>query len=360
VHMDDPLWWLTNETAPRLSMSGPSEPVRGSIELRISAEPNNSVRIDAVRVDDRLVTADQSGTLAIDTRSLSDGPHRVDVIAHDTSRLRNVATTSIAFTSDNTPPSLDVVLDPREGPQAGRTGIIRIRMAEPVRDVQTLIGDRPLELQQDADGSFWALEGVPPDPRDLHLNVRVSAADALGNSAVWQMQWPVRPTTFPEDDLELVPSAEDLRLHALEDAQLNRIYQRPNGTKRWNGRFRLPVAGEVTTEFGTRRSYEFHPGMDIAAPMGTIVSSPASGTVVFTGEMPARGNVVVLDHGAGVYSTYAHLQRFEVEVGDDVEPGQPIARVGTTGFSTGPHLHWEIWVGGADVDPDEWTRRAFP
>jgi len=73
--------------------------------------------------------------------------------------------------------------------------------------------------------------------------------------------------------------------------------------------------------------------------------------VVFTGELPARGNTVVLEHGAGVYSTYAHLQGFEVAVGDDVAPGQPFARVGTTGFSTGPHLHWEVWVGGADVNP---------
>jgi murein DD-endopeptidase MepM/ murein hydrolase activator NlpD len=81
---------------------------------------------------------------------------------------------------------------------------------------------------------------------------------------------------------------------------------------------------------------------------------------VFTGEMPARGNVLILDHGGGVYSTYAHLQDFEVEPGDEVAQGQPIARVGTSGFSTGPHLHWEMWVNGANVDPREWTARLFP
>jgi murein DD-endopeptidase MepM/ murein hydrolase activator NlpD len=81
---------------------------------------------------------------------------------------------------------------------------------------------------------------------------------------------------------------------------------------------------------------------------------------VFVGSLPARGNVVILDHGAGVYTTYAHLQRADVDVGAEVKPGQPIGRVGTTGFSTGPHLHWELWVGGANVDPLDWTKRAYP
>jgi murein DD-endopeptidase MepM/ murein hydrolase activator NlpD len=357
---DIPVWWLTNAAPPRLSMSGPSGPVSGSIELGVIAEPPGSVHVDSVRVDDRPVATDQTGRLTIDTRGLGDGYHRVNVVAHDTSLRQNIAIASWAFTSDNTPPRLDVALDPLEGPQEGRTGVIRIRTDEPGATLQAVIGDRPLLLQQDPDGSYWALEGVPPDPRSLDLDVRVSGTDAVGNSTEWQTPWHVRPTVFPEDDLDLVPSAEELRVHAIEDAQLNRIYARPNGKKRWVGVFRVPVVGDVTTQFGTHRSYEFHPGMDIAAPLGAIVGAPASGTVVFTGELPARGNTVVLDHGAGVYSTYAHLQRFEVAVGDDVTLGQPIARVGTTGFSTGPHLHWEVWVGGADVDPVEWTRRAFP
>jgi murein DD-endopeptidase MepM/ murein hydrolase activator NlpD len=116
----------------------------------------------------------------------------------------------------------------------------------------------------------------------------------------------------------------------------------------------------VTTAFGTRRSYEHHPGTDLAAPLGSPVVAPAAGAVVFVGSLPARGNAVVLDHGAGVFTTYAHLQRAEVLVGDEVRGGEVIGRVGSTGFSTGPHLHWELWVDGANVDPLEWTRRTFP
>jgi murein DD-endopeptidase MepM/ murein hydrolase activator NlpD len=88
--------------------------------------------------------------------------------------------------------------------------------------------------------------------------------------------------------------------------------------------------------------------------------APAEGVVAFVGSGPARGNTVILDHGAGVYSTYAHLQRADVAKGNAVAAGQVIGRVGSTGFSTGPHLHWEVWVDGANVDPLEWTRRVFP
>src|SRR5204862_6687075 len=108
------------------------------------------------------------------------------------------------------------------------------------------------------------------------------------------------------------------------------------GPPLWSGTFRVPVQGQVTTEFGTHRSYEFHPGMDFGAPMGAPVSAPADGVVVFVDSLPARGNAVILDHGAGVFSTYAHLQRAEVAAGAVVKAGQLIGRVGTTGFSTGP------------------------
>src|SRR5262249_21958663 len=137
-------------------------------------------------------------------------------------------------------------------------------------------------------------------------------------------------------------------------------YRQVSGPRLWDGPFRVPVQGEVTTAFGTHRSYEYHPGMDFGAPLGAPVSAPADGEVVLVGPTPARGTIVILDHGAGVYSTYADLQTIEVEVGASVKAGQLIARVGTTGFSTGPHLHWEVRVDGANVDPQEWTRRAFP
>jgi murein DD-endopeptidase MepM/ murein hydrolase activator NlpD len=204
------------------------------------------------------------------------------------------------------------------------------------------------------------LEGITPDAPERALTLKVAAADALGNSGLLERELPIQRAEFAEEDLELDPRRIGDEVRANENQRLAEIYARPNGPRRWEGRFRLPVEGDITTEFGTRRSYEFHPGTDFAAPRGTPVRAPANGVVAFVGTVPARGNVLVLDHGAGVYSTYGHLDAHDVQEGAAVRAGQTVARVGTTGFSTGPHLHWELWVNGANVDPMEWTRRAFP
>jgi hypothetical protein len=359
VPLSDPLWWLSNETPPRLVLEGPSGPVRGTVDARINVAPAGRVRVVSIRVDDQPRSVTDT-SIAVDTTALRDGQHRVEVMAHDTSRRQNLTSAVWTFVSDNTPPKLEAQLDPSEGPLEGRTLVLRVRADEPVQDVRGTVNGRPLRLQPDAGGGFWVVEGIPPDPSEASFSVRLAASDAVGNPVDVQREWPVRRTTFPEDDLELEPSESDLAAHAAEDRQLGELYRGPSGPRLWDGAFRTPVAGEVSTAFGTHRSYEYHPGMDFAAPQGAPVAAPAAGVVAYVGNVPARGNVVILDHGAGVYSTYAHLSKAEVEPGAQVKPGQVIARVGTTGFSTGPHLHWEIWVDGANVDPVEWTRRAFP
>ena len=139
------------------------------------------------------------------------------------------------------------------------------------------------------------------------------------------------------------------------------------GTARWRGRFRLPVMGRLVTAHGARRDYLDpsgrllahwqHGGVDIAVPAGTPIAAPAAGVVAFAGRWSIRGNVVVVDHGAGVHSVHAHAAQLAIAVGQTVVPGQVLGWVGSTGLSTGPHLHWEVRVGGVGVDPLEWTQR---
>ena len=151
-----------------------------------------------------------------------------------------------------------------------------------------------------------------------------------------------------------------------EDAKLLKNYQGFTEPKLWEGRFLMPVTGEIITEFGSIRSYNGgpvvgnHAGADIAAGQGRNVVAPAKGKVVVIDKVQLRGNIVILDHGLGVYTTYAHLSQIDVQVGQTVEKGQAFAKVGSTGLSTGPHLHWELWVGGQNVNPLEWTERDVP
>ena len=119
---------------------------------------------------------------------------------------------------------------------------------------------------------------------------------------------------------------------------------------------RWPLHGAVKSEFGPRRSPwdgepERHPGIDIGSPMGTPVAAPAPGTVVAADVHGGFGKHVMIDHGNGVRSLYGHLSAIDVKVGDRVEKGQVLGLVGSTGRSTGPHLHYELLVHGSPVDP---------
>jgi murein DD-endopeptidase MepM/ murein hydrolase activator NlpD len=111
-----------------------------------------------------------------------------------------------------------------------------------------------------------------------------------------------------------------------------------------------PVSGPITSGFGTRWG-RMHEGIDIAVPSGTPVHAAASGTVIYAAWMTGYGNLVVLDHGNGLATAYAHNSSLLVTVGQHVSQGQTISLSGSTGHSTGPHVHFEVRVNGVAVDP---------
>lgn len=119
----------------------------------------------------------------------------------------------------------------------------------------------------------------------------------------------------------------------------------------------MPTQGWLTSAFTSMRYHPIlhaarpHEGIDVAAPMGSPIEAPAAGTVVFSGWESGYGNVIVLDHGFGLRTKYAHCSRLIVRQGQRVGRGQQIALVGNTGLSTGPHLHYEVHVNGRAVDP---------
>lgn len=119
---------------------------------------------------------------------------------------------------------------------------------------------------------------------------------------------------------------------------------------RGSGRFLWPTVGQITSPYG-RRGREFHSGIDIATSKGTSVRAANSGTVTFAGWRGGYGNLVIINHGGGIETYYAHNSSLAVKVGQQVEKGQHIACVGSTGRSTGSHLHFEIRVNDSTVNP---------
>jgi murein DD-endopeptidase MepM/ murein hydrolase activator NlpD len=124
----------------------------------------------------------------------------------------------------------------------------------------------------------------------------------------------------------------------------------------WKGHFIRPVAGRVTSGYGYRTHPIFHvtklhTGIDIGAPSGTPIHAAGDGEVVFSGRWGGYGNCIIIDHGGGVATLYGHCSALGVGVGQRVKQGQVIGRVGSTGLSTGPHLHWEVRHQGRPVNP---------
>ncbi|MBI51663.1 MAG: hypothetical protein CL779_00395 [Chloroflexi bacterium] len=133
----------------------------------------------------------------------------------------------------------------------------------------------------------------------------------------------------------------------------------------WNGAFLMPCDGEISTIFGVGRSYNnqpvssYHLGLDIAADMHTKINAPAKGIIKLVVESPLRGLMVYIDHGLGVQSSLAHLDSAFIKAGDVVTKETLIGTVGSSGASTGPHLHWEVSVWDTLTDPFVWTTTSL-
>ena len=134
-------------------------------------------------------------------------------------------------------------------------------------------------------------------------------------------------------------------LQEIEDSSVNGVYLAQK-----------PVTGTITSRFGSRESIRSYPhnGLDIAAPYGTKIKAAASGTVTFSGYNGSYGNLVVVGCGNGVEIYYGHCSKLLADVGDKVESGDIIGEVGSTGNSTGNHLHFEIKINGTSVDPQNY------
>jgi murein DD-endopeptidase MepM/ murein hydrolase activator NlpD len=163
------------------------------------------------------------------------------------------------------------------------------------------------------------------------------------------------------DPRHVKPSQQDLERIRREQEELNRIYASGSPARLWQESFQLPVPGEVNGPFGTRRIFNgelqsYHTGVDFRAQTGDPIHAAASGVVRLSRDLFYSGNAVIIDHGAGVFTSYSHLSRINVQDGQKIEKGQAVGLAGATGRATGPHLHWTVKVNSINVNPLAFVR----
>lgn len=249
----------------------------------------------------------------------------------------------------------------------GKTLVFRLAAAEDLQ-MNGEFFSHPLNFFPLGDGNQIALQGVPLEAESGAYEITFSGT--LPNGAQFSLTQPVRVISGGYTRSTLTVPAEflDAGVSTAENQRVRELMAPATPEKLWTRLWGWPhdLVIDVTSEFGQFRMYNggltegYHYGTDFGGGALLNIYAPAPGRVVFAGPLDIRGNSTFIDHGWGVYTGYFHQQEIMVAEGDLVEPGQIIGIVGKTGRVSGPHLHWEVWVGGVPVQPLDWLERVYP
>jgi murein DD-endopeptidase MepM/ murein hydrolase activator NlpD len=218
-------------------------------------------------------------------------------------------------------------------------------------------------------GDFFALQGVHAMAQPGLYPLTISGELENGGQFNFTQFVAVQEAGYGSDlPLQVDPKTLDPEVTRPENTLWSTLTFPANPEKYWEGVFQSPspFADCRTSLFGRRRSYNgspydyYHTGVDFCGGVGIEIRAPAAGVVVFADQLTVRGNATVIDHGWGVYTGYMHQSEIMVAEGDLVEQGQLIGLVGGTGRVQGPHLHWELIVGGVPINPLDWLVGSFP
>jgi murein DD-endopeptidase MepM/ murein hydrolase activator NlpD len=203
---------------------------------------------------------------------------------------------------------------------------------------------------------------IPTTPLEKPGDRDVTISD---NTETTKLKITVADRKFQTQRINFTPGKSGVDATELELKQVSAFKATVSPDKLWDGKFIAPNQGRTSSPFGVRRYYNgefatdyYHRGLDYAGGYGSSVVAPAGGRVVLVGYekkgFRVHGNVVGLDHGQGLVSIFMHMSKIAVEEGQMLAPGDRIGAIGSTGSSTGPHLHWGLYVNAVSVDPVQW------
>src|SRR6266851_573894 len=254
----------------------------------------------------------------------------------------------------------------QSAPTATQGGLllIEVKSTKPLAEVSGEWEGRSVPFWRDSedDRQRKGLLGVDLEKVPGGYELRVKGQTASGDKISCSAQVAVRKGRFATEKLQVEkqfvePSADQIKRADEERQKLRDIFDHVTRERLWDGKFRIPLDGVTTgTNFGRRRILNGNPGsphggVDLHGATGTPVHAAQRGRVVLAEELFFAGNSVVVDHGLGIYTLYGHLSEIDAKVGDALEAGAVLGKVGATGRVTGPHLHWGLTVERARVNP---------
>ena len=253
----------------------------------------------------------------------------------------------------------------------GEAGLLRVT-GEGISQVRALFmgNDFPLYPSAEPSDSAWygfIVADIDARARDYPFSLLLLGADGQTKSFearlnVTSADYIRQSFTVPAERAFLISP----EIERNEYARLRAYMSATSSTRLWDSAgFQAPLNSPISARFGDFRILNQsvqtrHTGTDNSAPVGTPVQAMAGGIVAFTGRLDIRGNYVLIDHGWGIFTGYAHFSQVNVQAGDRVSVGQIIGASGNTGRSSGPHLHWELAIGGEWVDGQSFLQTWLP
>ena len=250
----------------------------------------------------------------------------------------------------------------------GKTIVIQIETDQPAI-VSGMLDEHPLNFFSSGNDQYTAIQGIHALAEVGLTNLSIDASFADDTHSGFDQSILLEYGYYLQDPpLNVDPQTIDPNITRPEDELVYSITSKATAEKYWSGVFLQPVDDPICiySWFGNRRSYNgspydyFHTGVDYGVCANLNIYSPANGIVVYTGELTVRGYSTIINHGWGIYSGFWHQNKILVEVGDTVSAGDLIGEIGGTGRVTGPHLHWEIWANGVQVEPFDWLDNEYP
>lgn len=321
-------------------------------------------------------------------KDLKDGPFTLRVTARDASWAGlgkgNLAQAARSFQLDTIPPRIDLSGGTHNLNQGG-AGAVAYTVSEEVNATGVRVGDLFFPGYPQPNGNFICIFSEPNDIPPDQFQPEVVAIDKAGNERTQPLPHHSNAKAFRHDIINISDSFLKAKMRQFSDRypgksdlevflavnrdmrkenreRLKEISTRTSPTPLWSGAFeRMP--GKTMAGYGDRREYQHngqvvdhqtHLGVDIARIKHAQVGAANDGRVAFTGFYGIYGNSIILDHGLGLMTLYAHLSAIDVQEGADVKKGQIIARTGATGMAGGDHLHFGVLVSGVPVNPVEW------
>jgi murein DD-endopeptidase MepM/ murein hydrolase activator NlpD len=248
----------------------------------------------------------------------------------------------------------------------GQVTVLEINLSDldpAATDLKASFGQNEIALFQHPlkpSGIYCGLIGIPLSAAPGKTVIKLKWTDSRGlqvaSVPVRILDGKYKSEALRVDTRHVTLSKKSLERVKLEKKEIRRIYSSGSDTRLWYGSFKKPLASDTTSAFGTRRLFNgqhrsHHRGTDFRAGIGTPVYGSNSGTVRLAKNLFYSGNIVIVDHGMGIFTNYAHLSEIQVTAGQQIARGHQIGLSGASGRVSGPHLHWAVKVNGAYVDP---------